>query len=319
MQVTQVVAAVIYKPVTATRFTSPWDEYLLAQRPPGKVYAGYWEFPGGKVEPGETHLDALKREIREELGIEVLRALPWLVRRHVYEHASVELHFFRVIEWRGTPRNLEGQQFVFQRPGQESVGPMLPANGPLLRAMALPAFHAITNAAELGVPTMLARLETALAQGLRLVQVREPDMSADQLKLFAREVLVRCRAAGARVVINRDTALAEELGADGVHLPAQALLQSTRKPDLSLVGASIHTAVELAHAEQLDCDYALLGSVQPTRTHPDVVPLGWDGYDRIAGKATLPVFALGGLRPEDAGMAWTHGAHGVAMLRAAWE
>lgn len=319
MPVIQVVAAVIYKSVTATRFTPPWNEYLLAQRPPGKVYAGYWEFPGGKVEPGETHLDALKREIREELGVEVLHALPWLVRRHVYEHASVELHFFRVIEWRGTPRNLEGQQFVFQRPGQESVGPMLPANGPLLRAMALPAFHAITNAAELGMPAMLARLEAALAQGLRLVQVREPNMPADQFKSFAREVLARCRAAGTRVVINRDIALAEELGADGVQLPARVLLQLTSKPDFALVGASIHTTQELAHAERLDCDYALLGSVLPTRSHPDVAPLGWEGYVRIAGKATLPVFALGGLKPQDAATAWSHGAHGVAMLRAAWD
>lgn len=319
MPVTQVVAAVIYKPVAATRFTPPWDEYLLAQRPPGKVYAGYWEFPGGKVEPGETHLEALKREIREELGIEVLHALPWLVRRHVYEHASVELHFFRVVEWRGTPRNLEGQQFVFQHAGQETVGPMLPANGPLLRAIALPVFHAITNAAELGVPAMLARLEAALAQGLRLVQVREPGMPAAQFRSFAREVLVRCRAAGARVVINRDIALAQALQADGVHLPAQALLQLSRKPDFALVGASIHTGQELAHAEQLDCDYALLGPVLHTRTHPDAAPLGWEGYVRIAAKATLPVFALGGLRPEDAATAWAHGAHGVAMLRAAWE
>lgn len=318
MPVTQVVAAVIYKPAVAGRFSPPWGEYLLAQRPPGKVYAGYWEFPGGKVEPAETHLDAVKREIHEELGIEVLHALPWLTRRHVYEHASVELHFFRVVEWRGAPRNLEGQQFVFQQPGHESVGPMLPANGPLLRAMALPPFHAITNAAELGVPAMLARLEAALAQGLRLVQVREPGMPAGEFRQFAQEVLARCRSAGARVLINRDIALARELGADGVHLPAHALLQLTQRPDLPMVGASIHNVAELAHAEGLDCDYALLGPVLPTRSHPDAVPLGWEGFVRIANRATLPVFALGGMAPADAATAWAHGAHGVAMLRAAW-
>jgi len=318
MPVTQVVAAVIYRPVAAARFIPPWGQYLLAQRPPGKVYAGYWEFPGGKVEPGETHLDAVKREIHEELGIEVLHALPWLTRRHVYEHASVELHFFRIVEWRGTPRNLEGQQFVFQHAGHETVGPMLPANGPLLRAMALPAFHAITNATELGVPAMLARLEAALAQGLRLVQVREPDMPAAEFRSFAAQVVARCHAAGARVLINRDIALARDLGADGVHLPAQALLQLAQRPDLAMVGASVHTPAELAQAERLDCDYALLGSVLPTRSHPDATPLGWEGFGRIANGATLPVFALGGLAPDDAAVAWRHGAHGIAMLRAAW-
>jgi 8-oxo-dGTP diphosphatase len=69
---------------------------LLAQRPPGKAYAGYWEFPGGKLEPGESPRAALDRELHEELGLRVRRAAPWLVQRFVYPHAHVELHFFRV-------------------------------------------------------------------------------------------------------------------------------------------------------------------------------------------------------------------------------
>ena len=320
MPVTQVVAAVIYQPVTAARgrFEPPWGDYLLAQRPEGKAYAGYWEFPGGKVEPGETHLQALKREIGEELDIEILDAVPWLVRRHVYEHASVELHFFRVIAWRGEPRGLENQRFVFQSPGQETVGPMLPANGPLLRGLRLPAVYAITNAAELGSTAMLARLEGALAQGLRLVQVREPQMAADALRAFCREVVARCQAHGARVLVNGDAPLAEAVGADGVHLPSRVLMRLAHKPACALVGASIHNAAELAQAERLECDFAVLGPVLPTPTHADAVPLGWEGYVRLAGAATLPVFALGGLTLADAAAAWQHGAHGVAMLRGAW-
>ena len=80
--------------VVAAVITRPDGSYLLAQRPPGKVYAGYWEFPGGKIESGETALEALIREIREELGIEVLEAHSWLLRRHDYEHAAVRLRFF---------------------------------------------------------------------------------------------------------------------------------------------------------------------------------------------------------------------------------
>jgi 8-oxo-dGTP diphosphatase len=319
--ITQVVAAVIYQPrgEAARRFDAPWGDYLLAQRPEGKAYAGYWEFPGGKVEPGETHHDAIKREIAEELGIEILKATPWLVRRHVYEHASVELHFFRVTEWRGEPRGLENQRFVFQTAGAESVGPMLPANGPLLRGVALPVSYAITHAQELGSEPMLARLEAALRDGLRLVQVREPGMAPAELAAFCRAVVSRCHAAGARVLVNGDVELARATGADGVHLPSRLLMQMTQKPDLPLVGASIHNAEDLARAEQLDCDFAVLGAVQATRTHPGVAPLGWAGFQAIAGRATLPVFALGGLRPQDAVIARQHGAHGVAMLRAAWE
>ena len=91
-KVIEVVAAVIERPDGA---------FLLAQRPPGKVYAGYWEFPGGKVEPGEAAHDALARELHEELGIEVEQAYPWITREYVYPHGHVRLNFFRVRAWRG--------------------------------------------------------------------------------------------------------------------------------------------------------------------------------------------------------------------------
>ncbi|MFZ5531085.1 MAG: NUDIX domain-containing protein, partial [Pseudomonadota bacterium] len=91
----------------------PDGSYLLAQRPPGKVYAGYWEFPGGKIEPGEAALAALAREMREELNIEPIVAHPWLTRAYVYPHASVKLHFFRVTEWRGELHGREGQQLAW--------------------------------------------------------------------------------------------------------------------------------------------------------------------------------------------------------------
>lgn len=112
--------------------------FLLAQRPVGKVYAGYWEFPGGKLEPGETPYAALVRELREELGLAVVRAEPWRVKRYVYPHAHVELHFFRVLEWEGEPVGHDGQAFAWQRPGAIDVMPLLPANSDVLEAL-LPA------------------------------------------------------------------------------------------------------------------------------------------------------------------------------------
>jgi len=109
--------------------------FLLGQRPAGKVYAGYWEFPGGKIEPGESPRAALKRELHEELGMDVERAYPWLTRDYDYAHAAVRLRFFRVVRWSGTPHGRENQQFEWQRPGAVAVAPVLPANGPILRAL----------------------------------------------------------------------------------------------------------------------------------------------------------------------------------------
>lgn len=108
----------------------PNGDILFAQRPPGKPYAGYWEFPGGKVEPGESVAAALKREFVEELGVDILTAEPWCGVEHVYPHAHVHLHFFISREWRGEPQSLEGQAFAWQ--GSIELEPILPATIPLL-------------------------------------------------------------------------------------------------------------------------------------------------------------------------------------------
>lgn len=105
-------------------------DVLLGQRPEGKPYAGYWEFPGGKVEQDENILDALKREFMEELGIQILSAEPWCGVEYIYPHAHVRLHFYISREWRGEPQSLEGQAFAWQ--GVVAVEPLLPATIPLI-------------------------------------------------------------------------------------------------------------------------------------------------------------------------------------------
>jgi 8-oxo-dGTP diphosphatase len=196
---------------------------LLAQRPGDKVYSGYWEFPGGKIEPGERVAEALGREIREELGVEIERAYPWITRVFTYPHAKVRLHFHRVYAWRGEPRALEHQALVWQRPEAITVDPLLPANGPVLRGLLLPAEYAITRAAELGVEPFLSRLEARLRGGLKLVQVREKVLARPAAEAFARRIVALARAHDAKVLVNADAALAREIGADGVHLTAEQL------------------------------------------------------------------------------------------------
>ena len=290
---------------------------LLARRPESKVYSGYWEFPGGKVEPGEPIADALRREIREELGIEIGRAHPWITRVFVYPHATVRLHFHRIYAWRGEPRALEHQAIAWQRPEAVELAPMLPANGPVLRALSLPAEYAITRAAELGEDPFILRLEARLRSGLKLVQVREKELARAALKAFAQRVLALARARGAKVLVNSDVELAREIGADGVHLTA-AQLEGNR-PDLPWCGASCHSAEELRRAEALGVDFAVLGPVRVTPSHPHAVPLGWDRFGEIAAGASIPVYALGGVLPGDLEQARSCGAHGLAMVRGAWD
>lgn len=291
---------------------------LLARRPAGKVYAGYWEFPGGKAEPGERMSDALAREILEELGVRVERAFPWITRVFVYPHATVRLHFHRVVAWSGDPSPLEHDAIAWQRPDAISVEPMLPANGPVVSGLTLPPEYAITDAAAMGTERFLARLESRLRDGLRLVQVREKTMAPPARRELAARVAALCRGQGARVLINADIELARAIGADGVHLTSAQLRTLAARPDVRCCGVSCHTAEELRAAERLGADFAVLGPVRATPTHPRAALLGWDGFRAAAAGAAIPVYALGGLARPDLDQALACGAHGLAMVRGAW-
>lgn len=310
MKITNVAAAVIERTD---------GSFLLGQRAADTFYAGYWEFPGGKIEPGETPHRALVRELQEELGIEVLRADPWLRQEHVYEHAHVRLHFFRVRAWRGELRDHVHSALAWQTPGAPTVSPMLPANAPVLAALALPDFYAITHAGEIGIDAQLAALDRALENGLKLVQLREPTLDENQRIVFVRAAVKHCHAAGARVLVNSDAALALAAGADGVHLTATQLAACVARPGFPLVAASCHSTAELAHAAQLGCDFAVFGPVRETATHAERAGLGWSGFAAQIGVPPAPTFALGGLSPDDLDAARAAGAHGIAAIRGAWQ
>ena len=291
---------------------------LLAQRPHGKPWEGYWEFPGGKIETGEDAARALARELREEIGIEVERAFPWLTREHTYPDRRVRLHFYRVTGWHGEPHGREGQPLSWQDPQALTVGPLLPANDKVLGALRLPPLYAISHAAKYGVDEFMQRLAAALTHGVRLIQVREPDMPPDEFVQFAQDVVTMAHAHGAKVLISRDAALARRLGADGVHVSARQLLQLQHAPDTPVWAASCHDANELAHAAELGADFVVLSQVLPTTTHPGVAGIGWEKFALLVQNYPLPVFALGGMRCESLETAMRHGAHGIGLLGGIW-
>jgi 8-oxo-dGTP diphosphatase len=304
--------------VAAAVIERPDGTFLMASRPEGKVYAGWWEFPGGKVEPGETARHALDRELQEELGITVKTAYPWLNRAFDYEHARVMLRFFRVTAWDGEPHPHEGQGgLAWTHAAHPDVEPILPANGPILRGLQLPLVYGISTVSEMGVEIFLVRLEAALTKGLRLVQLREKDLPAAELAILADRVAALCRRHDAQLMINGDIDLAARLGA-GVHLTAKQLAAITSRPDLDWVGTSCHDAAELDRAHEFGADFIVLGPVLPTRSHPGAAHLGWEGFARLIENYPLPVYALGGLSLTDMEMARQAGAHGIAMRSGAW-
>jgi len=301
----------------------PDGQVLLAQRPTGKPYAGWWEFPGGKFEPGEQAHEAIVRELHEELGLTVKSSRAWLVREHTYEHARVRLHFRLVDRWSGEPESREGQAFGWCDPANAGVSPLLPATAPLMRLLALPALYAISAAHLLGTEVFLSRLDKALGEGLKGLQLREPGLADGAFEHLFAEVLLRCRRHSVMLLVNSQHPARFWAQADGVHLRAAEFtvpgysLQVPRD-QLTWVAASCHDERELSQAASLGVDFAVLGPVGPTQSHPGAAGMGWPGFAAIAALTPVPVYALGGLVTDDLRAARTAGAHGVAMIAGAF-
>ncbi|WP_241546858.1 Nudix family hydrolase [Thiohalobacter thiocyanaticus] len=291
------------------------DRILVSRRHDQAHQGGLWELPGGKCEPGEPALDALRREIREELGIRVARAEPLIRIPYRYPDREVRLEVYEVRDWSGEPQGCEGQPLRWVSVNELDGLDFPAANGPILRALQLPARYLITPEPA-SAESFLAALERALAQGVTLVQLRMKQARPAALIEAAIELVHRH---GARILLNTGS-LTPPPDADGIHLTAAQLLTLKQRPLPAdrWVGVSCHTPAELARAGELGLDFAVLGPVQTTRTHPDAAPLGWDGFAAACESAVLPVYALGGMTPADVGTARSHGGQGVAAIRGLW-
>ncbi len=319
--------------VAVAVFIKSDGSFLLSSRPEGKPYAGYWEFPGGKIEQGESVRGALVRELEEELNVVIDQCTPWFSFMMHYTHATVRLRTWRVTEWHGTDERgmygMEGQSFAWQRLESIAVSPILPGCLPIFRALSLPMIVTITNAGEMGAELYLKQLRASWGKNAsntpsngefvfarrRLVQIREKAMSPGALHQFALEVNAIAHEHDATVLVNADVALAEKIGADGVHLTSAQLHSLTARPQFDWVGASAHNRADIIRAAELKCDFMVVGGVKPTASHPGQTPLGWEQFADMVRDTPIPAYAIGGLLPSDLSDAIGHGAHGIAMQR----
>lgn len=325
-------------PVVAGILTDPAGRVLVSQRLPGKPMAGRWEFPGGKLERGEDRLAGLYRELEEELGVSVTSARPLIRFVHDYPGLAVSLDIWRIREFAGLPFGRQGQALRWVEPAALSEIDLLEADRPILTAISLPDRYLITGPPFDDEAVFLARLDAALEHGIELVQLRMPRVAPlsglprsggkgegpGAYRARAIHCLGRCRSAGARLLLNGAprsmTQLAEEIGADGIHVPARYLdsLRDIRDARPSLIGASCHDAQELELAERAGADFAVLGPVERTVSHPGNRPIGWRRFAALIESTRMPVYALGGMQSEKLPQAWAAGAQGIAAISALW-
>ena len=293
---------------------------LIGERPTGKPLAGFWEFPGGKLEAGEPAFDALKRELHEELGIRVRHAYRMLRFVHRYPEREVELDVWRVTAWDGKPASQEDQHLEWVLPEELKDWQLLPADEPIVRSLKLPPLMLVTPDPS-REPRFLDKLQRSLKAGVDLVQLRAPDMETVQFDNLALSVLELCRDHGARVILNASVEQARMLHAYGLHL-SQRRSRSLAPQDWDgslRLGISCHTALELRAALEYSPDYLCIGPVLETASHPDEKPLGWQAFGELAAMSAAPVYAIGGLALKDLETAQRHGAHGIAAIRSLWD
>ncbi len=292
---------------------------LLTRRTEGRDLAGLWEFPGGKREPGESPEAALIRELREELGIDVEIGAALINVPQAYPDKRLQLDVRMIEQWRGPVRGLEGQALAWVPPHKLASYAMPPADRPVVAALRQADRYLVTPGPGDDEATWLAGLQRALAQGITRVQLRAPDADPIRWQALAQRAAMSCRVAGAQVLLNADIELARQLGV-GVHLRAAQLpmLRQRPLPPELPVAASCHDAHELRAAQALGCDFAVVGSIHPTASHPGASTLGWRGFAALREAVSLPLYAIGGLAGEDITQARRHGAQGIAAIRGLW-
>ena len=298
----------------------PLGRVLLAQRRPGTHLQNLWEFPGGKITAQESGEAALIRELCEEVGIFPLKFRPLIEVTHAYDEKTVRLRVWRVDDFAGVARGCEGQLIKWVLPQDLHEWPMPAADYPIVTAISLPDHYLITPEPGLDEAEFLRRLDASLARGIRLVQLRGKTIEPAQRRVLWSKARQVCAKWNAQVLINSDWELARELGAAGVHLTSAQLGQLRERPLPSsfYVAASCHNEVDMERARCLQVDFAVLGPVAQTSTHPDQAPLGWNRFAQLLVMAPFPVYALGGLHPRDVSTAWTHGGQGIAAISTLW-
>ena len=322
---------------------------LLTRRTAGRDFAGLWEFPGGKVEAGETAIEGLARELHEELGITIGPATPLIrvpcahgeprgAQASPPPRKRLLLDVHHVSQWTGRIHGREGQATVWVPRDRLHRYAMPPADRPVVAALTLPSIALVTAEPDPGdldgfiqavidavlrATQQAASCATGIAapgpgQGTLLVQLRAKELAEDARRALA-EQLLRELPASAMLAVNSDLQAAKTLRT-ALHLTAAQLATLTARPisRTRLLGASCHTAEDLARAEALDCDYAFLGPLQPTATHPGAPTLGWPAFAALRERSSLPLYAIGGLTLEDLPTARAHGAQGIAAIRAFW-
>jgi len=293
---------------------------LLSLRPARAHQGRTWEFPGGKVRPGESSRQALCRELSEEINICVRHAHRLVAVDHDYPDRKITLELWVVDDWNGRLHAREGQVIEWVPAGELSSRRMPEANRAFIRLVSLPPLYLITPDRKSYDDGFLSLAENLIRSGVRLLQFRSTRSSFQEHAGAVRELAKLCNSYSGELLYNGTPEQAMQAGAHGVHLNSTLLMQYRARP-LSpeyRVASSCHNRREIDEARRINADFCVLAPVHETGTHPGLKGMGWRQFSSLSASSPIPVYALGGIRPQELAVARLNGAHGVAMISAIW-
>lgn len=298
-------------------------QIFIAKRPKDSHQGGLWEFPGGKVETNETVLEALKRELFEEIDVSLINASPLIRIHHEYDDKSVLLDVWRVDDYTGEAIGKEGQEIQWILQNEFPLFDFPDANLPIIKAIQLPDKYMITGEFN-NEKEFLTKLQLAIQRGINLVQFRAHFLDDDNYIALAKQAYTVCEKMNAKIILNTSAANYTKYGADkfshGLHLTSKELnvfVEDSFNSNL-LLSASVHNLDELTLAHKCNLDFVVISPVKKTRTHPESFPLGWDNFNKLSEKSKLPIYALGGMTECDLITAKQKGGQGIAAISDFW-
>jgi len=295
------------------------NEVLISLRADNAHQGGLWEFPGGKVEAGESVFAALKRELAEETGINVIEAFPFKCIKHNYSDKSVVLDVWTVTRFTGEPRGVEGQKINWEHIDNLLIKDFPAANRSIIQSLQLPDRYMITGSYS-DLIDFKTKLQTSLESGISLVQLRSKESSQAEFIKLAGEAQKICALHNARLLLNTDMKTFSQSCSDGLHLSSHRLYEFNSRPiaDTYLLSASCHTLSDIKQAENIGVDVLLVSPVNETTSHPGVEGIGWSKFSQLVENSDIPVYALGGMVINDIEEAKLSGAQGIAAISSLW-
>jgi 8-oxo-dGTP diphosphatase len=291
------------------------NEILIAKRQDHQFMPGFWELPGGKIEPGESDQEAIIRELKEELGIVVADLSIHQTMVYQYTDRIIELSIYNISKYQNIPEGIEGQEITWSGVDQLSTFNLLPTMKAFIDSITLPNKYWITPSSNHQSDKWIKKFDEKLKQNISLIQLRS------KVKLdsgFITDLHEKCKQNNVKLLLNTPNKNFSESCGDGWHLTTSEMLKMNNRPcsNDKILGVSTHDLTEALKAQKMGADFVVISPVQATQTHPGTTPIGWEAAQEVVTKLNIPVYFLGGMALNDLDKTLNLGAQGIAGVSA---